>query len=179
MAALFRRALFSEYLVLWLCAAYVAALAPFTPGFLLPDNLANLLATLLPLFLVALGQTIVLIAGGIDLSVTSTLALASIVGAKTVTGDDGWLAGSALAAPVAVLLMVAVGSGVGALNGTAVVHELAPGSSAGLTIVLAQGSVLIAAVAHPGVRVELPGGEVRRLESLATDVRVDADAFAA
>jgi ribose/xylose/arabinose/galactoside ABC-type transport system permease subunit len=126
MAALIRRALVSEYLVLWLCAAYAAVCAPFTPGFFTPDNLANLLATLLPLLLVAIGQTVVLIAGGIDLSVTSTLALASVVGAKTVTAEGGWLAGSALAVPVAVLLMLAVGAGIGTLNGVAVTRLRMP-----------------------------------------------------
>ncbi len=65
------------------------------------------------------------------------------------------------------------------LDGTAVLRELAPGAGAGLTIVLAPGSVLDAAVMHPGVRVELPGGDVRRLESLATDVRVTAEPLAA
>ena len=65
------------------------------------------------------------------------------------------------------------------LDGTAVLHELALGAGAGLMIVLAPGSVLEAAVAHPGVRVELPGGDVRRLESLATDVRVAAEPVAA
>ena len=65
------------------------------------------------------------------------------------------------------------------LDGTAVLHEVAPGAGTGLTIVLAPGSVLEAAIAHPGVRVELPGGDVRRLESIATDVRVAADALAA
>ncbi len=66
-----------------------------------------------------------------------------------------------------------------ALDGTAFVHELAPGTGSGLTITLTPGSVLEAAVMHPGVRVELPGGEVRRLAELATDVRVEADAIAA
>jgi hypothetical protein len=66
-----------------------------------------------------------------------------------------------------------------ALDGTAFLHELVPGPGTGLTIVLAPGSVLEAAVIHPGVRVELPRGEVRRLAELATDVRVEADAIAA
>jgi hypothetical protein len=65
------------------------------------------------------------------------------------------------------------------LHGTAVLRELTPGAGDGLTIVLAPGSVLEAAVVHPGVRVELPGGDVRRLQSLATDVRVEAEAIAA
>ena len=66
-----------------------------------------------------------------------------------------------------------------ALDGTAFLHELVPGIGAGLTISLTAGSVLEAAVMHPGVRVELPGGEVRRLADLATDVRVAADPVAA
>jgi hypothetical protein len=66
-----------------------------------------------------------------------------------------------------------------ALDGTAFLHELVPGPGAGLTITLTPGSVLEAAVMHPGVRVELPGGEVRRLADLATDVRVEADTVAA
>ncbi len=65
------------------------------------------------------------------------------------------------------------------LDGTAVLHEVVPGAGAGLTIVLAPGSVLEAAVVHPGIRVELPGGDVRRMESLATDVRIAADRLAA
>jgi ribose/xylose/arabinose/galactoside ABC-type transport system permease subunit len=116
----FLRVLQSEYLVLVLSGLYFLALLPFTPGFASPDNLANLLATLLPLFIVAVGQTIVLITAGIDLSVTSIIALTSITGAAIMNRDHGWLAGSSWAVPVAIVAMLAVGVLVGLGNGLAI-----------------------------------------------------------
>jgi len=110
----------SEHLVLWLCLVYFAVMAPFVPGFASPENLVNLFVALLPLFLVALGQTFVLITGGIDLSVTSIIALTSVVGAGVMNGHTGWLAGHPLAGLAAVLVMIALGAGIGALNGLAV-----------------------------------------------------------
>jgi ribose/xylose/arabinose/galactoside ABC-type transport system permease subunit len=121
-----RRAIESEYLVLFLCTAYVAALAPVAPGFASTENLANVLSAMLPLLVVATGQTLVLIAAGIDLSVTSTIALASVVGAMAMTGDGGWLAGSPLAVPGGVALMLSVGAGVGVLNGLTVARLRMP-----------------------------------------------------
>lgn len=116
----------SEYLVLWLSLVYVAVLAPFTPGFFSVDNMANVLISLLPLFLVALGQTFVLITGGIDLSVTSIIGLTSVLGASVMNQHTGWLAGSAFAAPAAVLLMLATGGFVGWLNGLAITRLRMP-----------------------------------------------------
>ncbi len=116
----------SEYLVLFLSVAYFVALAPFTPGFTSPGNFANILVTLLPLFIVAVGQTIVLITGGIDLSVTSIIALTSVTGAAVMTGDHGLLAGSPLAVPAAILAMLLVGALVGLLNGVAITQFKMP-----------------------------------------------------
>jgi ribose/xylose/arabinose/galactoside ABC-type transport system permease subunit len=114
------RLLRSEYLVLVLCAVYFAAMAPFAPGFASPPNVANILSAMLPLLVVATGQTLVLIAAGIDLSVTSIIAMASVTGAMLMTGDGGPLAGSALAAPAGVLAMLGVGAAIGALNGAVI-----------------------------------------------------------
>jgi ribose transport system permease protein len=122
----FRRALVSDYFVLWLCLAYAAVIAPTTPGFATLDNFGNILATFLPLLLVALGQTVVLITGGIDLSVTSIIGLASIVGAMAINHESGWLAQSALATPVGVLLMLAIGAAVGGFNGLAITRFRMP-----------------------------------------------------
>ncbi|MGH9361568.1 MAG: ABC transporter permease, partial [Thermoanaerobaculia bacterium] len=59
-----------EALVLALCIVYSLALIGPTRGLIAtPANLANLLSDMLPLLVVAVGQTIVLVAGGIDLSV--------------------------------------------------------------------------------------------------------------
>jgi ribose/xylose/arabinose/galactoside ABC-type transport system permease subunit len=122
----FVRLLQSEYLVLFLSLAYFGALAPFTPGFTTPENFANILSTLLPLFIVAVGQTMVLITGGIDLSVTSIIALCSITGAAVMNQDHGWLAGSPVAVPVALVAMLLVGAGVGLFNGVAITRFKMP-----------------------------------------------------
>jgi ribose/xylose/arabinose/galactoside ABC-type transport system permease subunit len=120
------RLLRSEYLVLLLSVVYFVALAPFTPGFTSRGNFANILATLLPLFIVAVGQTIVLITGGIDLSVTSIIGLASVTGAAVMNGDAGWLAGSPLAVPAAIAAMLLVGALIGLLNGAAITQFRMP-----------------------------------------------------
>jgi ribose transport system permease protein len=119
-ANLLVRACLSEYLVLLLVLLYFAVLLPFTPGFASRENLGNLVATLLPLFVVAMGQTLVLITGGIDLSVTSIMALTSVTGAMVMTSDNGWLAGSPLAVPAGLLVMLLFGAAVGLVNGVAV-----------------------------------------------------------
>jgi ribose/xylose/arabinose/galactoside ABC-type transport system permease subunit len=127
------RLLASEYLVLFLCLAYFGALAPFTEGFASLPNFQNILLTLLPLLLLAIGQTIVLITAGIDLSVTATVALTSVVGAM-IMGDGGPWAGHAAGVPIALLAMVATGALVGLLNGIAVAVLRMPAFIVTLTI---------------------------------------------
>ena len=112
-----RRLLFSEYLVLWLSLAYYLAMIPIIPQITSTATLLNILSDMLPLLAVAIGQTFVLIVAGIDLSVTSIIAMASVVGASVMTGDGGYLAGSALAVPAAILAMLATGAAIGAFNG--------------------------------------------------------------
>ena len=131
-----KRAFLSDQLVLGLCLVYFAALAPFTPGFASWGNLQTVLAYALPILVVSVGLTLVLIIGGIDLSVTSIIALASVVGGKIMSGDEGWLAGHALAVPVAVLTMLVVGAGIGALNGWAVTVCRIPAFIATLTTMM-------------------------------------------
>jgi ribose/xylose/arabinose/galactoside ABC-type transport system permease subunit len=121
-----RSLLLSDSFVLWLCLACAAVAVPTVPGFATLANVSNLLATLLPLFVVALGQTIVLIVGGIDLSVTSVIGLTSIVGAMAINDQSGWLARSPLAAPAGVALMLGLGATVGAVNGLAVTRGRMP-----------------------------------------------------
>lgn len=114
------RGLASEHLVLWLTLVGFVVLTPFTPDLATGHNLANLLFTLLPLFVLATGQTLVLITAGIDLSACSIMALASVVGGLAMNNDTGWLAGSPWAAPAGTLLMLLLGAAVGALNGAAI-----------------------------------------------------------
>jgi ribose transport system permease protein len=108
------------------CAALFALLAPAVPGFASAGNLRNLFSSLLPLVAVAVGETLVLVTGGIDLSVTAVIALASVLGARVMTADGGLLAGNSLAVPAAVLAMLVTGTAVGAVNGLAVARLRMP-----------------------------------------------------
>lgn len=118
--ATFVRLYRSEYFVALLCAAWVAFVAPFSPELLTAGNLANLFINLLPLLILACGQTLVLVSGGIDLSVTATIGLASVVGGLVMNGSTGWLAESDFATVAGVGAMLAVGALIGILNGAAI-----------------------------------------------------------
>lgn len=133
---LIRRAFLSEYLVLWLSLVYFAALAPFTAGFASWSNLQTILGYALPLLVVSVGLTLVLIIGGIDLSVTSIIALASVVGGKIMSADEGWLAGNALAVPAGVVAMLLAGVVIGSVNGFAVTVCRIPAFIATLTTMM-------------------------------------------
>ena len=129
----------SDYFVLYMSLAYVAALAPFLPTLLAPGNVVNVLSNMWPLLVVAIGQTFVLAIAGIDLSQGSVVALTSVVGAMLVTTAadpsvlskapiwgtviteaGGPLAGVPGGVLLAILAMVAVAALVGCLNGAAV-----------------------------------------------------------
>ena len=117
---LWRRVLFSEYPVLYLTVVYFLAVWPFTPGLASLVNIRNIFSNMLPLLVVAIGQTFVLITAGIDLSVTSIIALSSVFGAKIMTSANGLLGGTPLAVPVGIAAMLFTGMVVGLFNGTAV-----------------------------------------------------------
>ena len=134
--SLLKRLVVSDYLVLWLSVVGFAALAPFTPGLASWGNLQTILAYALPLLVVSIGLTLVLIIGGIDLSVTAIIALASVMGGKIMSGDEGWLAGHALAVPAGLLAMLLVGAVIGALNGLAVTACHIPAFIATLTTMM-------------------------------------------
>jgi ribose/xylose/arabinose/galactoside ABC-type transport system permease subunit len=133
------------------CAVLFALLAPAVPGFSSSGNLRNLFSSLLPLVAVAVGQTLVLVTGGIDLSVTSVIALASVLGARVMTADGGALAGSPLATPAAVLVMLATGLAVGGVNGLAVARLRMPPFLATLAVTTFAGGFAIWLTRSEGV----------------------------
>lgn len=129
----------SDYFVLYMSLAYVAALAPFLPTLLAPGNVVNVLSNMWPLLVVAIGQTFVLAIAGIDLSQGSVVALTSVVAAMLITtaADPSVLskapiwgivlteAGGPLAGVpgglfLAILAMLAVAALAGLLNGISV-----------------------------------------------------------
>jgi ribose transport system permease protein len=79
--------------------------------FLMSDNLTNMLRVTTPVAIIALGMTLVILTAGIDLSVGSTLALASVIMAL---GLAEWN----LSIPVVLCLALLAGGAVGLLNGT-------------------------------------------------------------
>lgn len=74
------------------------------------DNVVTILIAAAPFALIALGQTLVILTGGIDLSVGSVIALSAMAGAVTAKAmpDQIWLA---------VLVAVLVGLAAGSVNG--------------------------------------------------------------
>jgi ribose transport system permease protein len=115
------RAALSEYTVLLLSVAYFLVAWAFLPELATARNLSNLFGNVLPLLAVAIGQTVVLIAGGIDLSVTAIIAASSVAAARvmTTTGAGGAYVPHPAAVPWAIAVALAIGAGVGLINGAA------------------------------------------------------------
>ena len=91
----------------------------FVPNFTSVYNLKNFLLQATDLLIIAVGLTFIVLNGGIDFSITSVLALGSVVGAyimvlSPVSGTPE------IAIPLAVVAMIGVGAVVGAVNGIAV-----------------------------------------------------------
>lgn len=88
------------------------AIAIARPVFLSTVNLQNVLLQSSAVAILALGSLVVIVTGGIDLSIGSTMALATVIGWLVFqqVGDGG--------GPVVVMVMVAVGLVVGIVNGS-------------------------------------------------------------
>ena len=107
----------SEYVVLMLTGLYVLCLMPIVPEIASLETAQEVLVAMLPLLILAIGQTFVLVIAGIDLSITSTIAMSSVVAASIMTADGGYLGGTAFAVPAGVAAFLLVGLAVGAVNG--------------------------------------------------------------
>jgi len=102
-------------LILILLAATISL---FTPAFLTPGNLGNIVAQTAVIATVAMGQHLVILTRGIDLSVGANLALATVVGGLAFRQVDS--------APLVMLAMILSGAAVGAVNGIAYVFGRLP-----------------------------------------------------
>lgn len=98
---------------------YYAIMAILAPGFFTVNNTWNMLFNLLPLLIIAVGQTLVMLTAGIDLSVTSVVAVSSVVGGFCMSSDTAFIDGS-LTIPVAVVSMLLAGALIGLFNGWSV-----------------------------------------------------------
>jgi rhamnose transport system permease protein len=82
------------------------------PSFFAPGNLRDLVINNIPTLLIAIGMTLVILVGQIDISVGSQFAVCSVAA--------GFLAKAGLPMPLVFVAVVLVGSSMGALNGTLV-----------------------------------------------------------
>lgn len=133
---LLRGLLISEYFILYLTVAYFLAMAVFFPDLVSPRNISNQLSNVWPLLAVAIGQTLVIIIMGIDLSQGAMMGFVSVAGALVMaTGADpnllggsplwgsllgeggGFLGGQTYSVAVGVAVMLAVGVLIGLFNG--------------------------------------------------------------
>lgn len=99
-------------------AALYAVLAVVAPRFFARENLSDLFLGNFPVLLVAIGTTLVILAGEIDISVGSMFAICGVVaGASAVAG---------LPMPVVAVVACAAGAMLGALNGVLVAYAGLP-----------------------------------------------------
>ncbi len=95
---------------------FVLALA--APGFFARDNLNDLFLANLPVLIVALGMTLIILTGQIDISVGSVFAIAGVIA--------GLLAKTGLPMPLVAVAACLVGATLGGLNGALVSYVRIP-----------------------------------------------------
>ena len=94
------------------------AISLLTPNFLKPGNIGNIVAQTAVIAIVAIGQQLVILTRGIDLSVGANLALATVIGGLVFRVADS--------AALVILAMLLSGAAVGAVNGCAYVFGRLP-----------------------------------------------------
>jgi ribose transport system permease protein len=124
----------------------VAAIGLVTPSFLTPGNIANIVAQTAVIAIVAIGQHLVILTRGIDLSVGANLALATVVGGLVFRQIDS--------APLVILAMLATGAAVGAVNGVGYVLGRLPHPFiiTLATLIICRGLALELAIGHTTMR---------------------------
>jgi len=101
--------LIGAVIVLW------AILYFTTPAFLDPGSLRALLVATAPVALMGVGMTIIIISGGIDVSVGGAVMVCSAITAKVMVN-------SGISLPLAILVAVAVGAVLGFVNGLLIAY---------------------------------------------------------
>jgi ribose transport system permease protein len=126
----------------------VIVFSAINPVFFGVGPLSNVLVTWAPIVLLAVGETFVIVTGGIDLSVGSTLTISSVVAAFAMQSltSAHWAEGPTLL--IGAVIALAIGAVVGTINAILInVAKLVPfvatlamlGAGAGLALVLTGG----------------------------------------
>ena len=136
--------------------------------FLKPENLRNLLNQNAAVGIVAVGMTLVIIAGGIDLSVGAVMAFAAAVGMLTMNQIAGDGSNQYLAAMTGLGAALGVGIGCGLLNGLMVTIGRIPAFIATLAGLIGFRSITLALA---------EGGEIRANAAVAVVQDFGRDGF--
>jgi ribose transport system permease protein len=90
-----------------------------SPGSFSPSHLLNIFRQATPLGIVAIGQTLVLLVGGIDLSVGAVISLVNVVAASMMMGnnDNIW---------ITVFITLLISGGIGFINGYTILKVKIP-----------------------------------------------------
>ena len=123
----------------------------FTPSFLKPGNIANIVAQTAVIAIVAMGQQLVILTRGIDLSVGANLALCTVVGGLVFRVADS--------APLVIAAMMLTGAAVGFVNGAVYVFGRLPHPFiiTLATLIICRGLALKLAIDHTTMR-GMPSG---------------------
>jgi ribose/xylose/arabinose/galactoside ABC-type transport system permease subunit len=129
-----------DYGLVALLASLVVLFGLLNPVFVSSQNLLNILDQVSIIGIIALGMTLVILIGGIDLSVGSIVAFAGIILAKALVSGFGL--------PASICLCLATGVGLGSINGFFVAYGKLPAfivtlglmsAARGATLYLAEG----------------------------------------
>jgi ribose/xylose/arabinose/galactoside ABC-type transport system permease subunit len=96
----------------FLLAGMLILIEIYAPRFFRYQNVVNILLQVSLLGLMSIGMTVVMIAGGIDLSLPANMAMGAVLGAMYMRSGGNWIASCCI--------MVATGGLVGLVNGIAV-----------------------------------------------------------
>ena len=111
--ALAKKKLLPLFLVYGTLVVLLAAAEVLSPGFLAAQHMETVMRQVAFLGIVAIGQTLVILTGGIDLSIQNTLVLSNVVSAQIMAGEPE----NALPA---LIVSILIGLVVGVLNGAGV-----------------------------------------------------------
>lgn len=132
----------SELTTLIALVGLMIVITIINPSFLTTNNLLNLLLQVTANGFIAFGMTFVILTGGIDLSVGSSLALSSALAAG--------LIGGGLPVPVAIVLAICLGGLFGMLNGLLIAYgKLAPFIVTLATMTIFRGATLVYTNGNP------------------------------
>ena len=99
-------------------AVLALVLAVFAPSYFAPDNLRDVFVATVPVLIIAIGMTLVILTGHIDISVGSMFAVCAV--------SAGLLAKEGLPVTLVVVAAVVVGGLFGAINGSLVAYARIP-----------------------------------------------------